>query len=112
MDNLISWVLRAMVILATAYLVPGFVVSGFIGALVLVLVLSLLNVLIKPILFLLTLPINILTLGLFTFIINAIVLQLAMKVVPGVGSDSFKTTLIATLVMSLMSMAVGRLIGK
>ncbi|MBI2465425.1 phage holin family protein [Candidatus Shapirobacteria bacterium] len=112
MDNLISWVLRAMVILATAYLVPGFMVSGFTGALVLVLVLSLLNVLVKPILFLLTLPINILTLGLFTFVINAIVLQLAMKVVPGVGSDSFKTTLIATLVMSLLSMAVGRMIGK
>ena len=112
MDNLISWLLRAMVIMATAYLVPGFVVSGFMGALVLVLVLSLLNILVKPILFLLTLPINILTLGLFTFIINAIVLQLAMRVVPGVGSDSFKTTLIATLVMSLLSMAVGKMIGK
>lgn len=112
MDNLISWLLRAMVIMATAYLVPGFKVAGFMGALVLVLVLSLLNILVKPILFLLTLPINILTLGLFTFIINAIVLQLAMKVVPGVSSDSFKTTLIATLVMSLLSMAVGRMIGK
>ncbi|MFA5894545.1 MAG: phage holin family protein [Candidatus Shapirobacteria bacterium] len=112
METLTSWILRALVILATAYLVPGFTVAGFMGALVLVLVLSLLNVLIKPILFLLTLPINILTLGLFTFIINAIVLQLALNVVPGVSSSSFKVTLIATLVMSLLSMAVGRIVGK
>lgn len=112
MDNLFSWLLRAMVILATAYLVPGFRVPGFMGALVLVLVLSLLNVLVKPILLLLTLPINILTLGLFTFVINALVLQLAMKVVPGVSSDSFRTTLIATVVISLLSMAVGKMIGK
>lgn len=112
MDNLISWVLRAMVIMATAYLVPGFAVSGIMGALVLVLVLSLLNILVKPILFLLTLPINILTLGLFTFIINAMVLQLALNVVPGVSSSSFKITLVATLVMSILSMVVGRLVGK
>lgn len=107
-----NWLLRALVILATAYLVPGFQVAGIMGALVLVLVLSILNVLIKPILFLLTLPINILTLGLFTFIVNAVVLQLALNVVPGVSSNSFKTTIVATIVISLLSMAVGRMTGK
>lgn len=107
-----SWILRALVILATAYLVPGFVVSGFMGALVLVLVLGLFNVLIKPLLFILTLPINILTLGLFTLVINAIVLQVALKVVPGVRSDSFTTTLIASVVMSVLSMIVGRMVGR
>jgi putative membrane protein len=112
METLTSWILRSLVILATAYLVPGFIVSGFTGALVLVLVLSLFNILIKPLLFLLTLPINILTLGLFTFIINAIVLQIAMKVVPGVESDSFTTTLIASIVMSVLSMVVGGLVGR
>jgi len=108
METLISWILRALVILATAYLVPGFRVDSFGGAMVLVLVLGLFNVLVKPILFILTLPINILTLGLFTLVINAIVLQIALKVVPGVGSASFGATLIASIVMSLLSMVIGK----
>lgn len=112
MEILISWILRALVILATAYLVPGFVVTSFTGALVLVLVLGLFNVLVKPILFLLTLPINILTLGLFTLVINAIVLQIALSVVPGVGSRSFGITLAASIVMSLLSMVVGKMVGR
>ena len=107
MNTLFSWILRALVILATAYLVPGFVVTDFMSALVLVLILGLFNILVKPILLLLTLPINILSLGLFTLIVNAIVLQLAIKFVPGVASDSFTTTLIASLIMSVLSMVVG-----
>jgi putative membrane protein len=112
MDTLTSWIVRALVILATAYLVPGFQVSDFMGALVLVVVLGLFNILVKPILLLLTLPINILTLGLFTLIINAIVLQFALSVVPGVHSDSFTTTLIASIVMSVLSMVVGGVVGR
>jgi putative membrane protein len=112
MESLFGWFLRALVILATAYLVPGFFVSSFMGALVLVLILSLLNILVKPILLILTLPINILTLGLFTLIINAIVLQFALNLVPGVTSNSFGTTLIASLVMSVLSMIVGKMTGK
>jgi len=112
MEILTSWILRALVILVTAYLVPGFVVESFMGALVLVLVLGLFNILVKPILFLLTLPINILTLGLFTLIINAMVMQLALKVVPGVRSESFTTTLIASIVMSVLSIVVGKVVGR
>jgi putative membrane protein len=112
METLTSWILRALVILATAYLVPGFQVRGFVGALVLVAVLGLFNILVKPILLILTLPINILTLGLFTLVINAIVLQIALNVVPGVHSNSFMTTLIASIVMSVLSMVVGGLVGK
>ncbi len=112
MEILMSWILRALVILATAYLVPGFVVTSFMGALVLVLVLGLFNVLIKPILLILTLPINILTLGLFTLVINAIVLQIALKFVPGVESNSFTTTLLASIVMSILSMIVGKMVGR
>ena len=107
MDTLINLILRAVVILATAYLVPGFKVDGLMGAVVLVLILSLLNILVKPLLILLTLPINILSLGLFTVVVNAIILQLALKLVPGVSSISFVTTLMASVVMSILSVAVG-----
>jgi putative membrane protein len=109
MSILIQWIVRALVILATAYLVPGFHVYSLMGAMVLVLILSFLNLLVKPVLLLLTLPINILTLGLFTIIINALVLQLAINLVPGVSSDSFTVTLIASLIMSLLSLIVGKL---
>jgi putative membrane protein len=112
MDVLISWILRALVILATAYLVPGFQVGGLMGALVLVLILGLLNMLVKPFLVLLTLPINILTLGLFTFVINALMLQLALKIVPGVNSNSFGTTMLASVVMGILSMAVGMMMRR
>ncbi len=107
METLLNLVLRALVILATAYLVPNFRVSTFMGAFVLVLILGLLNLMIRPILLILTLPINILTLGLFTFVINAIILQLALKIVPGVSSSSFTTTLWASLVMGILLAVVG-----
>lgn len=107
MNTLINWLVRALLILATAYLVPGFVVGNFTGALVLVLILGFLNILVKPILLLLTLPINILTLGIFTIVINAVILQLAINIVPGMSSASFGTTLIASLVMSLLSAVAG-----
>lgn len=110
MDILLGWLLRALVILATAYLVPGFRVDSFTGALVLVLILGLLNILVRPLLLLLTLPINIITLGLFTLIINAVVLQLALKIVPNVSSESFLITLLASVVMSVLSLVVGRII--
>lgn len=108
MNTLVNWVLRALVILGTTYLIPGFKVDGFIGALVLVLVLGLLNILVKPILLILALPVNILTLGLFTLIINAVVLQLAVGLLAGVSSDGFVTTLLASVVMSVLSMLVGK----
>lgn len=112
MRLIIEWLIKALVILATAYLIPGFHVNSFGGAFVLVLVLTLLNILVKPLLILLTLPINIMTLGIFTLIINAIVLQLAVGIVPGISSDSFATTFLASIIMSLLSAAAGMLERK
>jgi putative membrane protein len=104
---LIEWFLRAALILLTTYLVPGFRVESIWSALVLVLILGLLNLLVKPVLILLTLPINFLTLGLFTLLINGLILQLAVGVTKGVESESLLTTLVASLVMTLLSTVVG-----
>lgn len=110
---LVRWVVRALVILAAAYLVRGFYVGSFMGALVLVLILGLLNILVRPVLFLLTLPINILSLGLFTFVINAIVLELAAWLVPEVVVvSSFFTALLASVVISVLSTAVEMMAKK
>lgn len=110
MKILLNWLTKAFVLLVVAYLVPGFKIDSFMTALVLAVVLAVLNILVKPLISLLTLPINILTLGLFSFIINGFILWLAAYFVKGFHVDTFLTAIVAALVMSLVSMVVNRLI--
>jgi len=112
MSLLLEWFLKTLIILMTAYLLPGFRVESLFGAFVLVVVLGVLNVLVKPVLFILTLPATILSLGLFIFILNALVLSLAVWFVPGVSSVSFLTTLLASIIISIGSWFVSGLMKK
>lgn len=89
MDIIISWVIFSLAIMVTAYLLPGVAVSGFVAALTTAVILGLINAFIRPLLILLTLPINILTLGLFTLVINALLILLATAIVPGFKVDGF-----------------------
>lgn len=102
MSILISWLLMALAVLATAYVLPGITLSGFGGALVVALVLGILNVFIKPLLILLTLPINILTLGLFTIVINALLIMLTSAIVPGFKVDGFIAALIFSIILAVV----------
>jgi putative membrane protein len=90
-------------ILVAAYLFPGIQVSGFGTALFAALVLGILNAFFRPILFILTLPINVLTLGLFTFVINAFLLMMTSGVIGGLVVDGFGSALIGSLIISLVS---------
>lgn len=83
MGILLHWLVVTLAIMVSAYLLPGVKVAGFIPALAAAVVLGLLNLVVRPILIFLTLPINILTLGLFTLVINAAIIMLATKIVPG-----------------------------
>ncbi|HSX40236.1 MAG TPA: phage holin family protein [Candidatus Saccharimonadales bacterium] len=103
MNILISWVLSAVVIMVSAYLLPGVHVSSFLAALVTAVVLGIINAIIKPVLLLLTLPINIVTLGLFTFVINALLILLTSSIVPGFKVDGFLWALIFGIVLSLLN---------
>ena len=104
MHFIIALLLNAAALIITSKIVPGFVVSGFGSALVAAIVLGVINTFIKPILLILTIPINILTLGLFTFVINALLLAIAAGIVPGVIIDKFwPTAIIAALVLSVVS---------
>lgn len=85
--------------MAAAYLLPGVHVTNFFSALITALVLGIVNVFLKPLLILLTLPINILTLGLFTLVINAFLVMLADLIVPGFRVDSFWWALLFGLVL-------------
>ena len=111
MNLLISLVLNALALIITTYIVPGFHVDSFTSAILAAIVIGVINVFIKPILLLLTLPFNILTLGLFTFVINAIILWLAAQVVPGLMVDNLVAGTLAAIVISVVSTILSHLLG-
>lgn len=100
---LINLILSAIVILSASYLLPGVHVANFTVAIVTALVLGVVNAILKPILLVLALPINILTLGLFTFVINAFLILLASRVVPGFRVDGFLAALIMALFLAVVN---------
>lgn len=103
MNILFTWLISAMVIFVVGYLLPGVHIESFTTALAVAVVLGVLNVIIKPILFILTLPVTILTLGLFMFVINAFLIILTSKLVPGFIVDSFWWALLYSILISLIS---------
>lgn len=103
MKLLANWLVKALILLLTAYFVPGFKIESFGAALIVVVVLAIFNIFLKPVLLFFTLPINILTLGLFTFVVNAILLYLASTIVVGFHISSFGTAIMAALVIALLS---------
>ena len=105
MKIIIHWFLSAVAIIITAYLLPreAIFVQSFFVALVVAVVLGLLNTIIKPILIILTLPIEILTLGLFTFVINAGLVLLTSNIVAGFHVKSFWWALIFSLVLFIIN---------
>ncbi|MGQ2964463.1 phage holin family protein [Methylophilus sp.] len=100
---LIVWVLNALALMAVAYLVPGIHVANFTAALIAALVIGLVNILIKPLLVLLTLPITLLTLGLFILVINGVLFWLVGNYLQGFSVSSIVVGIIGALVYSLIS---------
>ena len=96
------WFVAALAIGIAAYLVPGVSVT-LPGALIAAVVLGALNLFIRPILLVLTLPVTILTLGLFSFVINALLVMLASKLVPGFFVPGFWSALLFALVLALVN---------
>jgi len=104
MNLLARWILNALAIFVTAYLLQrGVHLNNFTVALIEALILGIINVTIKPILFLLTLPITILSLGLFTFVLNALMILISSKIVPGFSVDSFWWALTFSLVLTVIN---------
>jgi putative membrane protein len=107
MTLLVHWLIYAIAIVITAYLLPGVRLSGFSAALIAALVLGLINTFFRPLLLLLTLPLNILTLGLLTFVINALLILLTSSLVPGFAVAGFWWALIFSLVLSVIHYILG-----
>jgi putative membrane protein len=107
MNILLHWIISALAILVAAYLIPGVTIS-FLGAFVLAVVLGLINITLKPILTILTLPLTIITLGLFSLVVNALLILLAAAIVPGFAVAGFWWALLFALVLSFINLLFGR----
>jgi putative membrane protein len=99
----VRWLILTIAIFVTSYLLDGIQVSGFFSAFFAAAILGVLNALFRPFLLIITLPINILTLGFFTFVINAILLMMASGVISGFEVAGFWSAVFGSLFISLIS---------
>lgn len=103
MNLIIKWILFALLIMLIAWIVPGIEVTGIFGALIAVVIIALVNIFIKPILQIISLPINFITLGLFSLVINALMLLLSAKLSPGFEVDGFWSGFWGAILLSIFA---------
>ena len=108
---LLRWFVLTIAVLTACWLLDGIRVNGIFPALLAAALLGILNAVFRPILILLTLPVNILTLGLFTFVINALLLMIVSAVIPGFDIRGFWTAVLGALIISAASGLLNLFIG-
>jgi len=107
---LVVWLINAVALIAVAYLMPGIAVSSFGAALVAALVLGLVNAVVRPVLVLLTLPVTILTLGLFIFVLNGLLFWMVGSWLQGFEVAGFWPAVFGAIVFSIISWALSALV--
>ena len=112
MGILISWLVTTLAVLIAAYLLPGVTVRNFFAGLLTALVLGLINAILRPVLVVLTLPLTVVTLGFFIFVINALLVLLTSAIVPGFEVRSFWWALLFSLLFSIVSFILHRIIPR
>ncbi len=112
MMMILRWILFALSVMLAAWLIPGISVENFPAALLLAFIIGLINVFIKPILGLITLPINVLTLGIFGLILNALLFMLAGYFAPGVSIDGFLSAFLGSLLLAFLGSAIFQITDK
>ena len=110
MTMLLVWILNAVALLIVAYVLPGITVASFGSALIAALVLGLLNMLVKPVLILLTLPITVITIGLFLLVLNALLFWFAGSILKGFAVNGFWWAMIGAILYSIISGRLAMLI--
>jgi len=112
MNLLLRILITSGLVLLIAHFMPGVHVANFTTALIVAIVLGLLNIFIKPILVILTLPVTIITLGLFLLVINALMILLCTKIVGGFSVDTFWTALIFSIILSVLQSIMNGILGE
>ena len=100
---IIRWVVNAIALVMTAAILKGVNFNGILAPFVAALVIGVLNAIVRPVLIIITLPINILTLGLFTFVVNAVMIQITANVVSGFQVTGFWAAFVGAIFMSIVS---------
>lgn len=108
---IISWLLGALALWLVALMLPGIQLRDFKTAMIATLVIGLVDITIGPILRFIAFPITFLTLGLFRFVLNAVLLKLASMVTPGFRIDGFLNALLGSLVLTLLDMVLRNAVG-
>ncbi len=111
MKIIVHWLILTLAVLATPYIVHGIHVSGFVAAIVVAAILGFINTVVKPVITLLTLPINIITLGLFSLVINGLILWFVATLVVGFSVDSITAAIWGALVISILNWIVNKAFG-
>jgi putative membrane protein len=106
MKLIAKWLLSAMALLAVAHFYPGVVITSFVSALIAAFVIGLLNTIVRPILVILTLPVTLITLGLFLFVINALMFYMASGLLDGFEVKGFTAALIGSLLYSVAGIVI------
>jgi putative membrane protein len=106
MKILLKWLLSAMALLAVAHFYSGVVITSFVAALIAAFVIGLLNTIVRPIFVILTLPLTVITLGLFLFVINALMFYMASGLLEGFKVKGFTAALIGSLLYSVAGMVI------
>lgn len=109
---LITWLITAISLIITALVVPGIAISSFVSAAIAAVILGLVNAIIKPLLILFTLPLTVLTLGLFLLVVNAIAFALVGYFSPGLTISGFFPALFGSIVLSFISGLLNQFFGK
>ncbi len=109
MDLVIRWILYTLALIFVSWIVPGIEVSSFLHAMLVVIIIALINTFIKPFVQIITLPVNIITLGLFSFVINALLLMLAGFLSPGFEVEGFLSALIGSIILSLFTLGIRKI---
>jgi putative membrane protein len=109
---LTHWLITALALAVAAYILPGIHVASWMALAVAALVLGFVNAIVRPVLVLITLPITILTLGLFYLVVNGIAFGLTAAIVPGFDIDSFGWAILGALVVGLASWVVGAVVKR
>lgn len=103
---LLRWIFFTLAIMFVAWLVPGIGVENFQSAMLVTVIMALINIFIRPLIVFITLPINILTLGIFTLIINALLFMLAGYLAPGFYVDGFLAAFLGSIVLSFLGLVI------
>lgn len=108
-NTILRWLVTSFVLVFIAWVVPGIEVENFSSAMIACVVIALINAFIKPVLQFISLPVTVLTLGLFSLVINALLFMLAGYITPGVEVNGFLSALIGSVILSLAMLGIAKI---